>query len=73
MARWDHKAYLLVDTPEGSNAPAYSIKVNGGTTTIGSINVAVVDENAPMYNIAGQRVGRDYKGIVIQNGRKVIK
>lgn len=69
----DHKAYLLVDTPEGSNAPAYSIKVNGGTTTIGSINVAVVDENAPMYNIAGQRVGRDYKGIVIQNGRKVIK
>lgn len=32
-----------------------------------------VDKNAPMYNIAGQRVGRDYKGIIIQNGRKIIR
>jgi len=26
-----------------------------------------------MYNLAGQRVGRDYRGIVIQNGKKFIK
>ena len=25
------------------------------------------------YNLAGQRVGKDYKGIVIENGKKVIK
>ena len=26
----------------------------------------------PMYNLEGQRVGKDYKGIVIQNGKKVM-
>lgn len=30
-------------------------------------------ENAPMYNIAGMKVGKDYKGIVIQNGKKRVK
>ena len=29
--------------------------------------------NAPVYNLAGVRVGKDYKGIVIQNGRKYIQ
>ena len=29
--------------------------------------------NAPMYNLAGVRVNKDYKGIVIQNGRKFIQ
>ncbi|MDE5551010.1 MAG: hypothetical protein K2I99_06645, partial [Bacteroidaceae bacterium] len=27
--------------------------------------------NAPMYNLAGQQVGKDYKGIVIVNGKKL--
>ena len=41
-------------------------------------NVAVGDsnssdsENAPMYNLSGQRVGKNYKGIVIKNGKKII-
>ncbi|MBR3472157.1 MAG: hypothetical protein IKH22_06175 [Prevotella sp.] len=30
------------------------------------------DEDAPRYNLSGQRVGRDYKGVVIRKGRKVI-
>lgn len=29
--------------------------------------------NQLMYNLAGQRVGNDYKGIVIQNGKKFIR
>ena len=29
-------------------------------------------ENAPMYNLSGQRVGKNYKGIVVKNGRKVV-
>lgn len=29
--------------------------------------------NGAIYNLAGQKVGRDYKGIVIQNGRKFIQ
>ena len=40
------------------------------------INVANVDnaanDNAPAYNLSGIRVGKDYKGIVIKNGRKIV-
>ena len=35
--------------------------------------IASDDDSAPGYNLGGQRVGDDYKGIVIQNGRKVRK
>ncbi len=31
-----------------------------------------VNENAPVFNLAGQRVGKDYKGVVIQDGKKRI-
>ncbi len=30
-----------------------------------------IDGNAPRYNLGGQRVSRDYKGVVIVNGKKV--
>jgi len=30
-------------------------------------------ENYDLFNVAGQRVGNDYKGIVIKNGKKIIK
>ncbi|MBR1688801.1 MAG: hypothetical protein IJ710_09815, partial [Prevotella sp.] len=40
------------------------------TTGILSVNAEAVDANAPMYNLAGQRVAAGYKGIVIQNGKK---
>ena len=32
-----------------------------------------VDDNAPMYNVAGQRVTKSAKGIVIQNGHKYVR
>ena len=31
------------------------------------------DNDAPAYNLAGQKVGKGYKGIVIINGKKVVK
>ena len=40
-----------------------------GVTTI-VVEEIPFDENAPMYNIQGQKVDKNYKGIVIQNGRK---
>ena len=30
-------------------------------------------ENEKYYNLSGQRVGASYKGIIVKNGRKVIK
>lgn len=35
----------------------------------GTINI---DESDAIYNLSGQKVGKDYKGIVIRNGKKVI-
>ena len=32
--------------------------------------VTTLDKNAPMYDVLGRRVGKGYKGIVIQNGQK---
>ena len=31
------------------------------------------EDNAVLYNISGQKVGRDYKGVVISNGKKYIR
>ena len=47
--------------------------VTGTTTGIDNITVDELDENAPIYNLAGQRVSKDAKGIVIQNGKKYIR
>jgi hypothetical protein len=34
---------------------------------------AGVDANAPVYNLAGQKVNKNFKGVVIQNGKKMVK
>ena len=34
---------------------------------------STLDQAQPMYNLAGQRVGNAYKGLVIVNGKKVIR
>ena len=34
---------------------------------------AEIESNAPRYNLAGQKVAENYKGVVIQNGRKMIQ
>lgn len=41
-------------------------------TGITGINVSEVEIDK-VYNIAGQRVGRDYKGLVIKNGKKIVQ
>ena len=40
---------------------------------IKNVQTIEVNEKAPIYNLAGQRVGKDYKGVVVQNGKKFIK
>lgn len=47
---------------------------DGETTTIESLNVehGTVNVDAPMYNLAGQKVSKSYKGIVIVNGKKYV-
>ena len=40
---------------------------------IKNIQTIEVNEKAPIYNLAGQRVSKDYKGVVIQNGKKFVR
>ena len=42
-------------------------------TSINAVGTADMDENATMYNLSGQKVGKDYKGLVIVNGKKVVR
>lgn len=43
------------------------------TTGISKITTTTNTADAPMYNLAGQRADSNYKGMVIQNGKKVMK
>ena len=51
----------------------YSIKVEAGDPSGISIVEAKKTQNNAIYNLAGQKVGNDYKGIVIVNGRKFMQ
>ncbi len=72
-----NRAYMSVTYSPGTIAHEFfGINFGGETTGIDNLNVNAndnFDANAPMYNLAGQRVGSNYKGVVIQNGKKYIK
>lgn len=46
--------------------------ITGNTTGIADVKAETVKADAQMYNLAGQKVGKGYKGIVIKNGKKMI-
>ena len=69
--------------PEGAEVPAsvtagdsrWTLTAEEATPTgISSIENGqlTIDNDAPAYNLAGQKVGKNYKGIVIKNGKKVV-
>lgn len=66
-----NKAYLEIATK--TSAKYYSIGIGGNTTGIQAIHQNSVKADGIMYSLSGQRVGKDYKGIVICNGKKMIK
>lgn len=68
-----NKAYLEIATPASTLAKYYSIGIGGNTTGIQAIQQNSVKADGIMYSLSGQRVGKDYKGIVICNGKKIIK
>lgn len=66
-----NKAYLEINA--ANSAKYYSIGIGGNTTGILAIQQNSVKADGIMYSLTGQRVGKDYKGIVICNGKKMIK
>lgn len=68
-----NKAYLEIATPATTPAKYYSIGIGGNTTGIQAIQQNGVKADGIMYSLSGQKVGANYKGIVICNGKKMIK
>lgn len=67
------KAYLNAD---GISAKSLAFNFDGNkeeeeVTAINAI-ANTVDSNAAMFNLSGQRVNNDYKGVVVKNGKKFI-
>ncbi len=50
-----------------------TVTLKNDPTGINEVSNGAVNESAPIYNLAGQRVSKDYKGVVVQNGKKFIK
>ena len=67
------KAYRAYLTADGAGARVMIDFDGGSTTAIEQVeNTQQLSPNTqqPIYNLAGQRVGKNYKGVVIQNGKK---
>lgn len=63
------KGYLvLTDTSAGAKL---NLSFGGEATGINAVEAAAA-RNVAVYNLAGQRVGKVYKGIVIVNGKKYL-
>ena len=66
-----HKAFLRV--PASSRAKFLSFTFGEETTGINGITASDAEQNGTaLYNLAGQRVAKGYKGLVIKNGKKYL-
>lgn len=68
------RAYIAVPTTALPTAASRSIDIDfGGTTGINEIQNAHSSSAAATYDVAGKRVDKNYKGVVIRNGKKMIQ
>lgn len=68
-----HKAYLAVNKSQNAQHKAvrsFAFNSEGEATKINAIEQDCQDY--PLYNLQGQRVSKDYKGIIIRQGNKFI-
>lgn len=67
---------LVYGIPNSKALALHNVTINLSNDPTGIAGVEVkeeVDANAPVYNIAGQRVSKDAKGLVIVNGKKYLR
>lgn len=68
------RAYITVSSTALSTAASRSIDLDfGGTTGINEIQNVQSSSAQATYDIAGKRVGKNYKGVVVSNGKKKIQ
>lgn len=64
------RAYIKANTPAA--AKLLNLVIDGQTTGL-KLNTVNGNIEGETYNIAGQRVANSYKGLIIKNGKKIIK
>lgn len=57
---------------DGSKLGFYGFELSDQATAVKGIK-NIAENNGVAYNLAGQKVGKDYKGVVIMNGRKMLQ
>lgn len=74
MYQWDPNGNFIGKHPVYIN-PAHFLALppDGHFTGIATAESHAKSSDDHIYNLAGQRVGNDYKGIVIQNNKKILK
>lgn len=67
-----NRAYLSI--PNALEGPMnIMVSFNGEIVTGISTNAVSIPHSDAVYNLAGQRVGNNYKGIIITNGKKYLR
>ena len=71
---WDTvmHGYNMYPVEIGTPSTTVTVVIPSGENSINEVN-ADRNANSPTYNLMGIRVGKEYKGIVIQNGKKVLR
>ena len=70
------RAYLqtVAQNNAGAAPMIYIEEPDGSTTAIETVSaVKAANGNDAIFNLAGQKVGADYKGIVIKNGKRFVQ
>jgi hypothetical protein len=72
----DNRAYISslegIEVTDASDAKTMTVVFDDTTTGINSVETVATEDNSSICNLAGQRVNKSYKGIVVKNGRKYI-
>jgi hypothetical protein len=67
------RAYITIPSASANAKPRLNLVFGGDeATSIDAVEGGNAADNGAIYNLSGQRVGKDYKGIVIKNGKKVM-
>ena len=69
----DAKSVVFTASKHQVRAKEISVTLKDTPSGIEEISNGSLNGEAPIYNLAGQRVSKEYKGVVIQNGKKFIK
>ncbi len=66
-------AYIVL--PDNATVKSLPVSFEGDDMSTGIEDAVISDEssNGACYNLSGQRVTDGYKGIVIKNGKKILK